>query len=74
MRSFKISRLQRLPSSHHGCSRHNYGTVSMAEAQWSHSPLYPRGALRSIAADKMPGNADSFVVHSPNEVYEFLHA
>lgn len=31
-------------------------------------------ALRSIAADKTPGNADSFVVHSPNEVYEFLHA
>jgi hypothetical protein len=28
-------------------------------------------ALRSIAADKTPGNADSFVVHSPNEVYEF---
>lgn len=29
-------------------------------------------ALRSIAADKTPGNADSFVVHSPNEVYEFI--
>ena len=29
-------------------------------------------ALRSIAADKTPGNADSFVVHSPNEVYDFL--
>lgn len=29
-------------------------------------------ALRSIAADKTPGNADSFVVHSPNEMYEFL--
>lgn len=29
-------------------------------------------ALRSIAADKTPGNADSFVVHSPNEVYEFM--
>ena len=28
-------------------------------------------ALRSIAADKTPGHADSFVVHSPNEVYEF---
>jgi hypothetical protein len=30
-------------------------------------------ALRSIAADKTPGHADSFVVHSPNEVFEFLH-
>lgn len=29
-------------------------------------------ALRSIAADKTPGNADSFVVHSPNEVYDFV--
>ena len=29
-------------------------------------------ALRSIAADATPGNADSFVVHSPNEVYEFI--
>lgn len=29
-------------------------------------------ALRSIAADKTPGHADSFVVHSPNEMYEFL--
>ncbi|MGH8284707.1 MAG: hypothetical protein ACRETT_02955, partial [Steroidobacteraceae bacterium] len=24
-------------------------------------------ALRSIAADKTPGHADSFVIHSPNE-------
>lgn len=30
-------------------------------------------ALRSIAADKTPGHADSFVVHSPNEVFEFLN-
>lgn len=30
-------------------------------------------ALRSIAADKTPDHADSFVVHSPNEVFEFLH-
>jgi len=29
-------------------------------------------ALRSIAADKTPGNADAFVVHSPNEVYGYL--
>jgi hypothetical protein len=28
-------------------------------------------SLRRIAADQSPGNADSFVVHSPNEVYEF---
>lgn len=30
-------------------------------------------ALRDIAADKTPGHADSFVIHSPNEVFEFLH-
>lgn len=29
-------------------------------------------ALRDIAADKTTGHADSFVVHSPNEVFEFL--
>ena len=29
-------------------------------------------ACRSIAADKTPDNADGFVVHPPNEVYEFL--
>lgn len=28
-------------------------------------------ALRGVAADRTLGNADSFVVHSPNEVYEF---
>lgn len=30
-------------------------------------------ALRSLSADKTPGHADSFVIHSPNEVYEFIH-
>jgi len=30
-------------------------------------------ALRDIAADKTPGHADSFVIHTPNEVFEFLH-
>ncbi|MFZ4702041.1 MAG: hypothetical protein ACOYMG_18505 [Candidatus Methylumidiphilus sp.] len=29
-------------------------------------------ACRSIAADKTHDNADGFVVHPPNEVYEFL--
>lgn len=29
-------------------------------------------AARSIAAKPVPGGIDSFVVHSPNEVYEFL--
>ncbi|MCI0614461.1 hypothetical protein L0244_15855 [bacterium] len=29
-------------------------------------------ALRGIATDKTPGHADGFVVHSPNEVYEFI--
>ena len=29
-------------------------------------------ALHGIASDTNPDNADSFVVHSPNEVYEFL--
>jgi len=27
-------------------------------------------ALRSLSEDKTPGHADSFVMHSPNEVYE----
>jgi hypothetical protein len=30
-------------------------------------------ACRSIAADKTPENADSFVVHPYNEVWEFLN-
>lgn len=30
-------------------------------------------ALRSLSTDKTPGHADSFVIHSPNEVYEFIH-
>jgi hypothetical protein len=29
-------------------------------------------ALKGIANDRTPGNADSFVVHSPNEVYDWL--
>lgn len=29
-------------------------------------------ALKGIAGDKAPGHADSFVVHSPNEVYDWL--
>ena len=29
-------------------------------------------ALRGVAADRTPGNADSFVMHSPNEVYDWL--
>ena len=29
-------------------------------------------AIRSIASDRTSGRADSFVVHSPNEVYDFL--
>lgn len=29
-------------------------------------------SLRSIAADTNPANADAFVVHSPNEVFEFV--
>lgn len=30
-------------------------------------------AVRSIAADKTLGNADGFVVHPPNEVFEFVY-
>lgn len=39
------------------------------------APVYVKllRALRGIAADKTPGHADSFVIHSPNEVFEFLH-
>jgi hypothetical protein len=29
-------------------------------------------ALRGIADDRTPGNADAFVFHSPNEVYEWI--
>ena len=29
-------------------------------------------AILGIASDKNPDNADSFVVHSPNEVFEYL--
>ncbi|MGO9317825.1 MAG: hypothetical protein ACLPXT_02980 [Terracidiphilus sp.] len=29
-------------------------------------------ALRGVAADKDLNHADSFVIHSPNEVYEFV--
>ena len=29
-------------------------------------------ALRSLSADKTPGHADSFVIHSPNEVYKYI--
>lgn len=29
-------------------------------------------SICSIAADKTPEHADAFVVHSPNEVFEFL--
>ncbi len=35
-----------------------------------HLPLLD--SLRRIAIDKNPNHADSFVVHSPNEVYEFI--
>ncbi len=29
-------------------------------------------AIRGIAADNTPENADSFAVHTPNEVFEFI--
>lgn len=29
-------------------------------------------SLRGVAKDSNPSNADSFIVHSPNEVYEFV--
>lgn len=29
-------------------------------------------ALKGIAKDRTPGNANSFIVHSPNEVYDWL--
>jgi hypothetical protein len=29
-------------------------------------------ALRGIATDTTPGNADAFVLHAPNEVYEWV--
>ncbi len=45
---------------------------SLAGAQITPVRVKLLQALRSIAADKTPGHADSFVVHSPNEVFEFL--
>ena len=36
----------------------------------AHVPLLD--SLRRIALDKDPNHADSFVVHSPNEVYDFV--
>jgi len=34
--------------------------------------LQLKPALIGIACDKNPDQADSFVVHSPNEVFEYL--
>ena len=33
-----------------------------------------KAALIGIASDKNKANADSFVVHPPNEVFEYLHS
>jgi hypothetical protein len=30
-------------------------------------------AIAAIASDRNPNHADSFVVHSPNEVFEFMN-
>jgi hypothetical protein len=40
------------------------------------APVHVRllDSLRGIAKDSDPNNADSFVVHSPNEVYEFVNS
>jgi hypothetical protein len=46
---------------------------SMASQQITPISVKLLRALRDIAADKNPGHADSFVIHSPNEVFEFLH-
>jgi len=45
---------------------------ALADAQITPVRVKLLAALRSIAVDKTPGHADSFVVHSPNEVFEFL--
>lgn len=45
-----------------------------ALSQWELLPVQVKllAALRGIASDKTPGHADSFVVHSPNEVFDFI--
>jgi hypothetical protein len=45
---------------------------ALAGEQITPVPVKLLKAIRSLAADKTPGHADSFVVHSPNEVFEFL--
>ena len=42
-----------------------------------HKEIYPfkvklLESLRRIASDTNPDNADAFVVHGPNEVYEYI--
>jgi len=42
-----------------------------------HKEIYPfkvklLESLRRIASDTNPDNADAFVVHSPNEMYEYI--
>ncbi len=54
--------------------------VEILDVNWAlkNREIYPvkvklLTAVRSIASDKTMGNADSFVVHPPNEVYEFVN-
>jgi hypothetical protein len=51
--------------------------VLRAKPSLSGASLWPvkvrlHDSLRRVAADKRPDHADSFVMHSPNEVFEFV--
>jgi len=45
---------------------------SLRQARITAVKVKTKQAIASIAMDKTPGHADAFVVHSPNEVFEFL--
>ncbi|SRR6266478_2685597 len=44
----------------------------LREAQITAVKVKTKKAIANIAADKTPGHADAFVVHTPNEVHEFI--
>jgi hypothetical protein len=44
----------------------------LAEAEIYPVSVNLKRAIQGIASDTNPNNADAFVVHSPNEIYEWL--
>lgn len=45
---------------------------ALRQAEITPIKVKTKQAIASIAMDKTPGHADAFVVHSPNEVFEFI--